>query len=96
MTAPRNNWQAILDVRRWRKSGNLGLLQTKLWKAICAFEIGMNDAMARQDGEDIRRWGHGLCQLAHVYTKVITDADLEQRLAALEAHMQAPPDGGAR
>ena len=84
MPTGKHAWADILNVQRWRKSGDLAQLKTKLWRTICVFEQGMNAAMERQDAEDVRKWGHGMAQLGHVYLKVTLDSDFEKRIAALE------------
>ena len=90
MPTGRHAWSEILDVTRWRKSGDLGQLKRKLWRTICVFEQGMNAAMERQDGDDVRRWGHGITQLGNIYLKVTVDSDFEKRIAALEAQLHGP------
>lgn len=84
MPRAENPWNDILNVQRWRKSGDLSQLRRRLWRVLLAFECGLNEAMAEGNGEDVRRWGHALNQVAGTYLKVTLDGDIEQRLKALE------------
>ena len=90
MPTGKHAWNEILEIKRWRKSGDLSQLRTKLWRTICVFEAGMSAAMERQDADDVRKWGHGIAQLANVYLKVTVDSDLEKRLSALEEQLHGP------
>jgi hypothetical protein len=84
MPSGENIWNKLLrDNRRMRK-GDLGKLQRKLWFCIEAAETGLRGAMQEDNGEEIRRWLHVTSQLAAVYSKVVIDSDLEQRIKLLE------------
>ena len=79
-----NAWSELLAGKRARSKGSLDDLQRKLWRAIRAIEAGMDGAMQRGDGDDVRKWIHCLGQVSNVYLKLVMDSDIETRLKHLE------------
>jgi hypothetical protein len=72
--------------RKYRpKAGDLSQLRAVLWRCILEVEALLD---VRPPSNDmVLRSAHALAQLAGTYTKVVETADLEKRLAALEAAM---------
>jgi len=69
--------------KRHRKPGDLTQLRAVLWKTILEVE-GLLEA--RPPASDlVLRSAHALAQLAGAYTKLVETAELEGRIAALEA-----------
>jgi hypothetical protein len=71
--------------KRRSKPGDLAQLRAVLWQTILEVE-GLLDT--RPPSNDlVLRSAHALAQLAGTYTRLVETADLEKRLAALEAAM---------
>jgi hypothetical protein len=87
MPSGQNPWTQILSAKRRRAKGDLSELQRRLWRGILIADAGLDDAMQASNGEEVRRWLHVLHQLSGTYLKIVMDADLEQRLRALEARL---------
>jgi hypothetical protein len=71
--------------KRHHKPGDLTQLRRVLWDTILEVETLLDTRPPSNDL--VLRSAHALAQLAGTYTKVVETADLEQRLAALEAAM---------
>jgi hypothetical protein len=89
MPSGQTAWAELLSGKRARSKGSLDDLQRKLWKAIRALDCGLDDAMQRGDGDEIRKYTHCLTQMSSVYLKLVMDADVERRLQILEARFSA-------
>jgi hypothetical protein len=85
MPTGENAWNELLKTTRPKAKGSLVVLQIKLWRGIRAAELGLNKAMASEDGEDVRRWLHAMQQLSGTYLRIVLDGDIERRLQELEA-----------
>jgi hypothetical protein len=73
--------------KRHRKPGDLTQLRAVLWRTILEVEA-LLDARPPSN-ELVIKSAHALAQLAGSYTRLVETADLEARLQALEAAMQA-------
>jgi hypothetical protein len=76
-------------VRRKRrlKSGDLSDLRRVLWRTIVEVEALLDTRPPSNDL--VLKSAHALAQLAGAYTKLVETADLETRLAMLEATLSA-------
>ena len=45
--------------------------------------------MAQGNGDEVRRWGHALNQVANTYFKIVMDGELEHRIRAIEEKLRA-------
>jgi hypothetical protein len=84
MPAGENAWTQLLATKRGRSKGSLEDLQKRLWKAIRALDYGLDDAIQRGDGDELRKWVHCLTQVSNVYLRLVMDSDIEKRLQAIE------------
>ena len=76
--------------KRRLKSGNLADLRRVMWRTIVEVEALLD---ARPPSNDlVLKSAHALAQLAGSYTRLVETTDLETRLQALEAAMQAEQD----
>lgn len=73
--------------KRHRKPGDLTQLRAVLWRTILEVEALLD--MRPPSNELVIKSAHALAQLAGSYTRLVETADLEARLQALEAAMQA-------
>jgi hypothetical protein len=73
--------------KRHHKPGNLTQLRRVLWDTILEVEALLDTRPP--SNELVLRSAHALAQLAGTYTKLVETADLEERLAKLEADMAA-------
>jgi hypothetical protein len=72
---------------RYRKPGDLTQLRAVLWRTILEVEALLD--VRPPSNELVIKSAHALAQLAGSYTRLVETADLEARLQALEAAMQA-------
>ena len=84
MSSNKNPWNQLLASNRRRSKGSLDHLRLRLWHGICAAEAGLHDAMEQGDAEEVRHWLYITHQLAGTYAKIAMEADVEQRLKAVE------------
>jgi hypothetical protein len=73
--------------KRHHKPGNLTHLRRVLWDTILAVEE-LLDVRPRST-DVVLKSAHALAQLSTAYTKLMETADLEERLAKLEASLAA-------
>jgi hypothetical protein len=73
--------------KRRRKPGDLLQLRAVLWQTIIEVEALLDTRPLSNDL--VLKSAHALAQLAGSYTRLVETADLEQRLAKLEASMAA-------
>jgi hypothetical protein len=71
--------------KRRAKPGDLTQLRLVLWQTILEVESLLDSRPPSH--ELVLRSAHALAQLAGTYTRLVETADLEKRLAALEAAM---------
>jgi hypothetical protein len=73
--------------KRRLKSGDLSDLRRVLWRTIVEVESLLDTRPPSNDL--VLKSAHALAQLAGAYTKLVETADLETRLATLEATLSA-------
>jgi hypothetical protein len=73
----------MMGRKRRHKPGNLTQLRRVLWEVILEVEALLDES--QRSTEVVLKSAHALAQLAGTYTKLVETADLEKRLAALEA-----------
>ncbi len=73
--------------KRRLKSGDLSDLRRVLWRTIVEVEALLDTRPPSNDL--VLKSAHALAQLAGAYTKLVETADLETRLAMLEATLSA-------
>jgi hypothetical protein len=73
--------------RRRGKPGDLVQLRAVLWRTICEVETLLDTRPP--SNELVLKSAHALAQLAGAYTRLVETADLETRLATLEATLAA-------
>ena len=95
MSETKNPYGELLSKQRLRASGDLIKLKARLWHALNVTLTGLDDTMAQDDAEEIRKWIHCLSQLSHTYIKCSIDGDIEQRLRVVEQAMSASQEGEA-
>jgi hypothetical protein len=76
--------------RRRAKPGSLEQLTAVLWGIIIEYEALMNEEDC--PSERALRCAHALAQLSSAYRGVVEVAQLDERIAALEAAMQGKGD----
>jgi hypothetical protein len=72
--------------KRRHKPGDLTQLRRVLWEVILEVEALLDEP--QRSTEVVLKSAHALAQLAGAYTKLVETADLEQRLAKLEASLE--------
>jgi hypothetical protein len=73
--------------KRRHKPGDLTQLRAVLWRTIIEVEALLDTRPPST--EIVLKSGHALAQLAGAYTRLVETADLETRLATLEATLAA-------
>ena len=81
-------WNQLLSSNRRRSKGSLEKAQGLCWAAIRLADAGILRAAEAEDTDDVRKWMSSLHQLLHVYVKLASAADLEVRVAELEARLK--------
>ncbi|HEV2122042.1 MAG TPA: hypothetical protein VGW38_04605 [Chloroflexota bacterium] len=78
-------------IQRLAKAGTLADTRLKVWRAICAAEEVMYAHQA--DAGTVLKCVHALQQAASTYAKVVEATEIQARLAAVEAALQARDPG---
>lgn len=73
--------------KRRRKPGDLSQLRAVIWRTILEVEALLDTRSP--SNELVLKSVHALAQLAGAYTRLVETADLEARLATLEATLAA-------
>jgi len=73
--------------KRRHKPGDLAQLRRVLWEVILEVEALLDEP--QRSTEVVLKSAHALAQLAGAYTRLVETADLETRLAMLEATLAA-------
>lgn len=75
----------MIDIKRSRKPGKVADAMLIQWRVLQAAEAVMFSAAASADVAAVLRAVHATTQAATAYAKLVEAADLEARIAALEA-----------
>ena len=89
MPSGQHKWNELLANNRRRGKGSLEKAQRRAWQAIEFATAGMEKAAEAGDDIEVRKWIHALTQTLNVYSKLVLDSDMEQRLKAVEANISS-------